>query len=121
MPQRAKTKKCFTCETLILARFKHCKQCIVKNKAKWENRTLESCQNIPSLKNQHRSSINCKVRARARSLFKTWIDRRICWNCGYNKHVELCHIKPISSFDSSSLISEINCNTNVIILCPNCH
>lgn len=44
-----------------------------------------------------------------------------CNNCGYNKHVELCHIKPITSFDPSATIREVNALSNVVQLCPNCH
>lgn len=41
--------------------------------------------------------------------------------CGYNKHVEICHIKAISSFDDSATLKEINDINNILFLCPNCH
>ena len=41
--------------------------------------------------------------------------------CGYDKHVEIAHIKAVSDFDDSSLISEINHPDNLIGLCPNHH
>lgn len=44
-----------------------------------------------------------------------------CHICGYDKFVELHHIKPISSFIKSTPIGEINSPNNVIQLCPNCH
>lgn len=44
-----------------------------------------------------------------------------CMNCGYNKHVEICHIKPIASFPKETLLTEINHIDNLISLCPNCH
>ena len=44
-----------------------------------------------------------------------------CACCGYDKHVELAHIKPVSSFDVNTLISVVNSEENVIQLCPNCH
>ena len=37
------------------------------------------------------------------------------------KHVELCHIKPIHSFSETSTLGEINSENNVVQLCPNCH
>lgn len=46
---------------------------------------------------------------------------KVCSNCGYNKHVEVCHIKSVSSFDNNIKISEINNINNLIYLCPNCH
>lgn len=44
-----------------------------------------------------------------------------CQKCGYDKHVELCHIKPINSFEDSATIREINCSDNLVVLCPNHH
>jgi len=56
---------------------------------------------------------------------KKVIDRsnipKCCKNCGYDKHVEVCHIRGIPEFDKSCLISEINSLDNLIYLCPNCH
>jgi len=44
-----------------------------------------------------------------------------CHACGYAKHVELAHIKSISSFPKSALITEVNHPDNVVQLCRNCH
>lgn len=44
-----------------------------------------------------------------------------CYVCSYDKHVEICHIKSVSSFDDSSFIYEINDQSNLIGLCPNHH
>lgn len=45
----------------------------------------------------------------------------MCQMCGYHKHVEMAHIKPISTFDDESTIEEINGETNLLILCPTHH
>jgi len=44
-----------------------------------------------------------------------------CRNCGYDKHIEVCHIKPISKFSLDTLIDVINDPSNITILCRNCH
>ena len=44
-----------------------------------------------------------------------------CAICGYNKHVEIAHIKAVSDFDDDALVSEINHPDNLIGLCPNHH
>ena len=44
-----------------------------------------------------------------------------CEECGYDKHVEIAHIKSISSFQEDAMISEVNSFDNLKILCPNCH
>ena len=46
---------------------------------------------------------------------------KACERCGYDKHVECCHIKPVSSFGPDALISAINNPENLVGLCPNCH
>ena len=46
---------------------------------------------------------------------------KACVICGYDKHIEIAHIKAVSDFDDDSLISEINDVNNLIALCPNHH
>lgn len=47
--------------------------------------------------------------------------KKECAICGYDIHVEICHIKSVSSFNSSAKLSEINDINNLIYLCPNHH
>ena len=44
-----------------------------------------------------------------------------CSNCGYDKHVEIAHIKAVSDFSEEILVTIINDPSNLIALCPNCH
>lgn len=45
-----------------------------------------------------------------------------CHHCEYDKHVEVCHIKPVQDFPSDAMyISEINAPQNLLKLCPNHH
>ena len=44
-----------------------------------------------------------------------------CAVCGYDKHVELAHIKAVSEFNVSDKLSDINNERNIIQLCRNCH
>jgi len=44
-----------------------------------------------------------------------------CYNCGYDKHIEVCHKKAVSNFSDDSKLSEINALDNLIALCRNCH
>ena len=68
----------------------------------------------------HRSSAFALVRTRARSIAAS-LGMKSCENCGYSKHVEIAHIKPVSSFPLSARISEANSRENIKALCPNCH
>ena len=38
-----------------------------------------------------------------------------------SSHVELCHIKAVSSFPPETLLKTVNSKMNVIQLCRNCH
>ena len=52
------------------------------------------------------------------------LDREYkCTSCGYDKHVEIHHIKSISSFivDSTATLYDVNNPDNLVYLCPNCH
>ena len=66
----------------------------------------------------HQSSAYALVRTRVRAQCKSREQK--CF-CGYDKHVEVCHIKPISSFSLDTLISMINVESNLRLLCPNHH
>lgn len=68
----------------------------------------------------HRNSTFAGVRSYARSLYKDLL-KKPCAKCGYDKHVELAHIKAISSFPYTATMREVNSPANVIQLCPNCH
>lgn len=81
--------------------------------SKTKKELLLSCKNYFSF----RSTIT----KHARKVIKKSNKDLICNNCGYNKHVETCHIKSVSSFTDDSTIEEINNLKNLIYLCPNCH
>lgn len=68
-------------------------------------------------KHLHLSSAFALVRDRARKKF----PKCPCQKCGYDKHTEVCHIKPIASFPETALVIEVNDPSNLIRLCPNCH
>jgi hypothetical protein len=59
------------------------------------------------------------IRSHSRTVFYKAIPP--CENCGYSKHVEVCHIVPVASFPDDSLLRQINARSNLACLCPNCH
>jgi hypothetical protein len=44
-----------------------------------------------------------------------------CLICGYDKFVEVAHLKPICDFDEDDLMSEVNASENLEWFCPNHH
>lgn len=107
--------KCKSCLNPIKSSRTYCKSCF-SEKSKIKDMTL----NEAMYERGHRASAFALVRTRARSTekFKNSIK---CQNCGYDKHIEACHIKPISSYPVTTLLSQINSEDNIIALCRNCH
>lgn len=62
---------------------------------------------------------NTLIRYHARLVTELWPKK--CFSCGYDKHVETCHIKSIGKFQPNQTIGEVNNTTNLVLLCPNCH
>lgn len=46
---------------------------------------------------------------------------KCCAVCGYDKIIEVCHLKPLSSFNENALMGEVNHKDNLKYLCPNHH
>tara|TARA_R110000868_G_scaffold14414_2_gene67034 strand:+ start:37371 stop:37895 length:525 start_codon:yes stop_codon:yes gene_type:complete len=124
-PKRLRKTKCNRCNNITKS-YKHSlceehhKEYIESKSAFYENLTLEHYWNKKSLQNLHVSSKNAHIRLLGRYKHKEML-KLPCYQCGYTKHVELCHIKPIKNFNEKCTIKEVNDIKNVIQLCPNCH
>jgi len=91
-----------------------CDSCNPSN-VDWESVTYADIRGVRAYQK------NSRIRGLARKTFLLHNISPICFNCGYSKHIEVCHIKPISSFHSNTKVSEINDIHNLVGLCPNCH
>jgi hypothetical protein len=72
-------------------------------------------------KHQTYNKYRAVIRKHAHYVFNTHHKHQECKVCGYDTHVEVCHIKSVSSFSDDTLISEINSIDNLVGLCPNHH
>ena len=115
-PKRTKTLKCSTdgCDTYVAAGYTYCAPCF---KLITEVKDMALVDAI--YERHHKSSAYALVRSRARKSVRD--EPKVCVKCGYDKHVEVCHIKPIKDFELTAMLSEINSRSNLILLCPNCH
>lgn len=85
-----------------------------------------SCFGIP-LRERTLGSFKClkgankygQIREDARKVASGLPER--CAHCGYERHVDVCHVKDISSFTDETLIAEINRIENLVKLCKNHH
>ena len=114
-PKRAVEGNCKDCFTPIPSSLTYCKKCKIE-KISIDNQTL-----YEATRDGKKASRYCMIREKARkSLINSGVEK-YCKNCGYDKHVETCHIKSISSFELDITIKEINDLSNLVFLCPNCH
>jgi len=124
-PKRKLIKKCSRCDSIVRnyrSRFceKHFQENKLSSNEEYKNRTMGFYRSKDCLKKLHRSSIHAHVRGLCR-LWLKHLTKQPCKMCGYDKHVELCHIEPLSSFPNTALISDVNSEKNVVQLCRNCH
>lgn len=125
IPKRKIKKKCSKCDSLIrnyrstLCEL-HYQQSLFNKKEYLLNLSLQDYTERDCIKKLHASSKFAHIRSLCRSWHKDK-TKLPCHICGYSKHVELAHIKPLNSFSPTALLSEVNHSNNVIQLCPNCH
>lgn len=62
-----------------------------------------------------------KIRSHARAILTASGRQRSCARCGYDKHVECCHLMPVAEFPPETLLGVINAQDNLVWLCPNHH
>jgi hypothetical protein len=93
--------------------------CIDCLRAQRELRTLdEMCRDKNFV---HRRSLYGTVRAHARGKMDRLGIPQACYDCGYSVHVQVCHIKPLHTFEGSATLGEVNDLSNLRYLCPNHH
>lgn len=121
-PKRKLTKKCSKCDSIVRNyRSTLCEPHFLENKEnQYRDKTLGYYRNKLSVKGKHPSWVNAHVRGFARSWLKHLAESPCC-RCGYDKHVELAHIKAVTDFTDDDLLRDVNSEDNVIPLCPNCH
>ena len=70
-------------------------------------------------KRQYQIHSRIRELARKKALKETRFCK--CAECGYDKHIEVCHIKAISDFSDDASIENVNDLSNLVGLCPNHH
>jgi hypothetical protein len=91
--------------------------CETHRPLKIKEKTIGELEN----KNQRKANRFSSIRDNARVVAKKNGISNECLLCGYNKIVQVCHIKSLSSFPIDTKISEVNSLENLVCLCPNHH
>jgi hypothetical protein len=114
--RKPKPKECSKCGKLIVSRGACCEPC--KN---FIARESLGSRTKGELKRENLYTYKSRIAAHARVKYLAHRDASSCIICGYSKHIQICHIKSIASFDDTTLVKDINSLTNLIHLCSNHH
>ena len=90
-----------------------------KNKVDWSKLTISELKTKIN-KNGNQLRFHARIRNHSRLVYKSYYKKE-CLICKYNKHTDVCHIKPVSEFPETTQISVVNDISNLTELCPNCH
>ena len=120
-PKRAKiAKHCCDCGTVIesVRRVKRCEPCkhLSYSKAIGSRTKGELFKSRSNWQSARSSIVH-----HARKTFFLHNTDPCCKACGYSLHIEVAHIKAVSSFTDETLIKEINAPSNLVGLCPTHH
>lgn len=122
MPRKPKTRQCKSCKEYFAYsnyRLVNCLNC-AKGVEYYKNLTVGEYRYRSSIKHRHPSWANSHIRLFCRSWNKD-LRKLPCQVCGYEKHVELAHIKPVSEFEDSAKLYAVNSPDNILVLCRNHH
>lgn len=97
---------------------KRARHCIACKREVYSTRTLAD-----ALIEKYKDSGNRwnQVRKQARIRMEQWKVPKVCSDCGWEKHVEVIHVKGITTFPLNTLLVVVNSKENLKYLCPNCH
>lgn len=124
---RAKKRTCKRCGK-IYKNYKNavslfCQECKAyrdENQSFYKAYTIEKYLLKKGISAVNKSEANAAIR----SLGKIWLKNSAndcCENCFYDLHVEICHIKPVSSFKLEDMLGDVHHKRNILTLCRNCH
>ena len=88
-------------------------------KLQYRNTTIGEMRTKYESSGVHRSWWYSEIRKLAKTMNRH--REKKCQICGYDKHINYAHVKPISKFSDSVTLEEINKESNIMILCPNHH
>jgi hypothetical protein len=122
-PKRKPEGACKTCKKPNTTNRTYCHSCWIKKRKlnsiqRWETETLKAVRGIGNANAGGRYPM---LRNMSRKKYIKSGRPMTCFECGYSKHVDICHIKEIKSFSEDSFVSEINDLDNLIALCKNHH
>src|SRR5262249_5157884 len=114
-PKRRLEGSCSVCGSPVPRRNKYCPE----HRPNWR---IDRSQPIGDVadRSEHPVCRYARLRQDARRQYFSAHPYR-CSRCGYDKHVEVCHKRSLTSFPLDTPIADVNSLDNLVGLCPNCH
>lgn len=114
----AKTFPCAGCgKDMGRARSERCLECRTAfQDEKVGAQTLQELRSSYSISQYH-----AKIRGYSRAAYSRSGRSMVCQACGYDVHVDVCHIEELKSFPPTATIAEVNAIDNLVALCRNHH
>ena len=119
IPRRPRKYLCLKCQKPIRkTKSRICVNCLRRSSL---SQLPETTKGELKKKRTGYQSYRSAIRGHAQFVFQSSGIPMKCRVCGYEKHVEIAHIKSVKSFPDTSMISEINDIKNLMTLCPTHH
>lgn len=113
--RRKKIGLCVDCGAEVQHRSERCTDCYATSiRNKYNSSTLKDFIYQPGANKYNAIRYHARRVAREAGM-------NYCAICGYDTHVQICHIIPISNFDENDLMIDVNSPSNLLPLCPNHH
>jgi len=120
-PNRPKTGQSYICPDCKKKKHRDAVKCSsCKTKDRVEALFMATLSSLTNLESPSRCIYN-EVRKHAKDVMAVYGMKRACIICGYERVVDVCHKIPISSFQESALIGEVNGLKNICFMCKNHH
>ena len=109
-----------TCGKLISRNGKQCNSCAkLGPTGSYKSESLTKAE-LFKLRGSWQSA-RTEIRRVSERNFNNSGAEKVCYACGYTKHVQIAHMRAVSSFTDEALVSHICTVDNLRALCPNCH
>lgn len=120
-PRRQVEGECKSCSEPVSSSRTYCPSC-------WSEQTTSGYDWSAVTKGDMKGSGNANyngrwpyVRRLSRKAYISSEQSMSCKVCGYDYHVDICHIRDCQDFPDTAFISEINDLSNLVALCKNHH
>lgn len=128
---RKRTGKCERCDCEIryrdrgagYVRRKYCDVCVPLVAVESRGQSLVESSEKEELRKRSSNwtSYRASISNHARKIYAQSDRPSMCAICGYDRHVDICHKRPVSEFPDSATIAEVNDIDNLVALCKNHH